>query len=184
MTRIFITLMTIHAIALLLSFGLGLEYMVERNGGVLPPSADQPIHGGFAWHMVISMVTAVYTLLVHCIVFTYFLGTGRWVKEVARAYQLPDQPWPKATREFKRRAYPAALFAMLSVIAAVASGAGAQREPESWWGWSHPIFTIVALVFNGWAYVIEYRNIAANSIVMDDVMAEVEKRQREASVVG
>jgi hypothetical protein len=179
MTRIFATLATINAILLIASFGLGLEFMMERDAGVTAPMANQPISGGFAWHMVSGLVTAVFTLLVHCLIFTYFLGTGRWVKEVARAYQLPDQPYPKLTREFKRRVFPPALFAMLAVIAAVASGAGAQTAAESLWGWSHPLLAVVALVINGWAYVIEFRIVSANSGVIDQVMAEVERRQRQ-----
>lgn len=182
MTRIFVTLATIHALALFLTFGLGIEFMLERDAGALPPSADEPIRGGFAWHMVSGMVTAVFTLLVHCLIFTYLLGTGRWVKEVAGAYHLPDEPWPRLTREFKRTAFPPALFAMLSVIAAVASGAGAQTASESWWAWSHPVLAIVAIVINGWAYIVEYRTVAANSRVMDEVMVEVESRQ--AASVG
>ena len=181
MTRIFVTLATIHALALVITFGFGIEFMLERDAGAVAPSADQPIRGGFAWHMVSGMISAVFTLLVHCLIFTYFLGTGRWVKEVAGAYHLPDEPWPKLTREFKRRAFPPALFAMLSVIAAVASGAGAQTASESWWSWSHPVLAILALVINGWAYVVEYRTVAANSGVMDHVMAEVEERQRASA---
>src|ERR1700720_375992 len=69
----------------------------------------------------LGLGTALVVLLVHCLIFTYFLGTGRWVKEVGLAYQLPDQPYPKWTRELKRQTFPPALFAMLSVIAAAAA---------------------------------------------------------------
>jgi hypothetical protein len=184
MTRIFVTLATIHALALIVTFSFGMEFMWEREAGAVAPRADQPISGDFAWHMVSGLVTGVFTLLVHCLIFTYFLGTGRWVKEVARAYQLPDDPLPKATREFKRTAFPPALFAMLTVIATIASGAGAQTASESWWGLSHPILAVAALAINGWAYVIEYRTVAANGVVMDQVMAEVEARQQAAEAEG
>ena len=52
------------------------------------------------------------SLGVLCLIFIYFLGTGRWVKEVAIGYKIPDDPLPKLTRELKRKAFPAALFAM------------------------------------------------------------------------
>ncbi len=182
MTRIFVTLATIHAIALLVTFGFGVEFMWEREAGAIAPTADQPIRGGFAWHMVSGLIAAVFTLLVHCLIFTYFLGTGRWVKEVARAYQLPDEPLPKLTREFKRTAFPPALFAMLSVIVTVASGAGAQTASESWWSLSHPVLAVAALAINVWAYFVEYHTVAANSAVMDQVMLEVEARQQAAGI--
>jgi ABC-type antimicrobial peptide transport system permease subunit len=76
---------------------------------------------GFVWggdpktliHFHLGLWSVVLNLGVHCIIFIYFLGTGRWVKEVAIAYDLPDQPWPKLTRELKRRTFPPALAAML-----------------------------------------------------------------------
>jgi hypothetical protein len=185
MTRIFVTLATLNALALLASFGLGMVFMVERDAGVAAPSPNQPL--GLTWfasHMVVGLFTAVLTLLVHCLIFTYFLGTGRWVKEVARAYALPDQLWPRETRELKRLAFPPALFAMLAGIAAVASGAGAQTASESWWGWAHPILAVVTLVLNGWAYVIEYRAVARNSRIMDEVMDEVTRRRSQSAVAS
>jgi hypothetical protein len=180
MSRIFVTLAIINTLALLVSVVLGLGFMVERDSGVVAPTGQQTLSWGwFATHMVVGLFTAVFGLFVHCLIFTYFLGTGRWVKEVARAYQLPDQLLPKQTREFKRQVFPPALFAMLSVIAAVATGAGAQTGPESFWGLAHPVMAMVALALNGWAYVIEYRTVTANARVIDAVMAEVEKRQAE-----
>src|SRR5262249_7176432 len=75
------------------------------------------LHAGrgsaFMLHFLFGLFTAVGTLLVHCLIFTYFLGTGRWVKEVTLAYDLPDEPWHKRTRELKRQTFPPALAAML-----------------------------------------------------------------------
>jgi len=177
-SRIFLTLAILNALALLVSTALGLGFMVERDAGGTAPAGHQPLtFGWFATHMVFGLLTAVLTLFVHCLIFTYFLGTGRWVKEVAKAYQLPDHDLPRQTREFKRRAFPPALFAMLSVIAAVATGAGAQTAPESIWGLAHPVMAMLALALNGWAYVIEYRTVVANARVMDEVMNEVERRR-------
>jgi len=178
LSRIFVALAVINSVALLLTTVLGLVFMVERNEGVVAPGGHQTLtFGWFASHMVIGLFTAVFGLFLHCLIFTYFLGTGRWVKEVAKAYQLPDQDLPRKTREFKRQAFPPALFAMLSVIAAVATGAGAQTGPETFWGLAHPVMSVVALALNGWAYVVEYRTVAANARVMDEVMAEVERRR-------
>src|ERR1700737_3877308 len=141
MTRIFPVLAAVNGLLLIVSFALGV--VSKLRDGIHNPS-DQT----FLYHFLFGLSAAVFTLLVHCLVFTYFLGTGRWVKEVAIAYRIPDRPWPKATRAFKRSAYPAALFAMLSVIAAVASGAGAQQASESGWGWAHPVLAIVAMALN------------------------------------
>lgn len=181
MKRIFAVMATLNSLALLASFGLGLVFMVERNAGTAAPGASQPLLGSFAWHMVIGLASAVFTLMLHCLIFTYFLGTGRWVKEVAAVYQFPDQPLPKMTREFKRTVFPPALFAMLGAIAAVATGAGAQTASESFWGLAHPVMAMVVLALNGWAYWVEYRIVSANARVIDQIMAEVARKQAAAA---
>ncbi len=124
-------------------------------------------------HFAVGLLTALLTLLVHSIIFTYFLGTGRWVKEVGIAYKLPDQLLPKQTRELKRRVFPPALFAMLIVIAAAAAGQGAQM---GMWHWSiHMTVATLTLLINGWAYRVEYRCLAENAVILESVMREVER---------
>jgi hypothetical protein len=185
MKRIFTTMAVLNALALVTAFALGLVFMRERQAGISAPAGDQPLQmNWFTGHMAVGIIAALFTLLVHCLIFTYFLGTGRWVKEVGRAYQLPDGDLPLKTREFKRRVFPPALFAMLSTIAAVASGGGAQTSVTSFWSLSHPVLTTIALIINAWAYVVEFRIIAANTAVMDQVMAEVDVRQRAAGNAG
>ena len=76
-------------------------------------------------HFLLGLFAVLVTLAVHCLIFIYFLGTGRWVKEVVLAYRLPDAPLPRLTRELKRRTFPLALLAMLVPIATAAAGAGA-----------------------------------------------------------
>lgn len=178
MKRIFAVMAILNSVVLAAAFSLGLIFMAERDAGARAPEATQPILGPFAWHMVIGLAAAVFTLMLHCLIFTYFLGTGRWVKEVAGAYQLPDQDLPKLTREFKRAVFPPALFAMLGAIAAVASGAGAQTASESIWGLAHPVMAVVVLALNGWAYWVEYRIVSANAKAIDQVMAEVDRKQQ------
>ena len=95
MTRIFTTLATFNALALLVTYGVG--WLSWQRGSVR--HAEDPT---YLVHFILGLSTAVLTLLVHCLIFTYFLGTGRWVKEVGLAYDLPDEPLPKLTRELKR----------------------------------------------------------------------------------
>src|SRR5205085_6973028 len=128
-------------------------------------------------HFYLGLTAVLLTLGVHCLVFIYFLGTGRWVKEVALAYGLPDEPLPKLTRDLKRRTYPWALFAMLLPIAAAL--AGAQSRGGEWhWG-IHLTLALATLLVNAWAFVVEYRNAAINGAVIDRVMAEVDRIRAE-----
>src|SRR4051812_36733749 len=131
----------------------------------------------FILHFYLGLSTVLVILLVHCLIFTYFLGTGRWVKEVGLAYSLPDEPLPKLTRELKRQTFPPALFSMLIVIATAAAGAGAQLQA---WPWEvHGSLAVLTLLINFWAYRIEYRNLAANVRVIDEVLREVDHIRAE-----
>jgi hypothetical protein len=131
----------------------------------------------YSLHVFLGLVAGIITLAVHCLVFIYFLGTGRWVKEVALAYALPDHPLPALTRTLKRRAFPAALFAMLVAIATSAAGAGVATQG---WPWPlHALLALATLAVNAWAGVVEYRCVAINLGVIDDVMREVDRIRAE-----
>jgi amino acid transporter len=133
----------------------------------------------FLAHFSLGLFTAIATLLVHCIIFTYFLGTGRWVKEVGSAYALADEPLPRLTRELKRKTFPPALAAMLVTIAAVAAGAGVQNQLPQWPWQIHASLAAAALLVNLWAFRLEYRNVEINMGVIADVMQAVERIRAE-----
>ncbi len=170
MTRIFLTLASANALGLLASFILGSTSMLRE--GVRHPA--DPI---YQVHFLVALITAISTLLVHCIIFTYFLGTGRWVKEVGLAYALPDEPWPKLTRELKRATFPPALFAMLITIGTAAAGTGVQLEDWAWY--IHGSLAVLTLLINGWAFVVEYRNVTTNAAVIESVLRDVDRIRAE-----
>ncbi len=134
----------------------------------------------FMIHLILGLTTVLVCLGVHCLIFIYFLGTGRWVKEVANAYRLPDDPLPKLTRELKRQAFPPALFAMLVPIGAAATGAAAQMHL---WHWGfHAALAVFTIVINLWAFAVELRCVRANVVVLDGVMREVDRLRAEAGL--
>jgi hypothetical protein len=134
-------------------------------------------HSFYLTHFLLGLFTSFLTLGVHCLVFIYFLGTGRWVKEVGLAYDLPDVPLLRETRELKRTAFPPALFTMLVTIATVGAGAGADTQ---YWPWQiHLILALVAVAVSLWAFRIEYRCLRANVVVLDEVMQEVDRIRAE-----
>jgi hypothetical protein len=165
MKRIFATLAAINGTALLACAGLG--WWSAHQGQAASEDNIYLAHFGS------GLAASILTLLVHCIVFTYFLGTGRWVKEVKYAYHLPDEPWPRLTRDLKRRTFPFALAAMLITIAAAASGAGRQLQE---WPWQvHTALAMASLGINLLVFVLEYRNISINGRAIDAVTALVEE---------
>lgn len=170
MVRIFSVIALLDGLALLATFALGVASRLSN--GVRHP--EDPT---YLLHFNLGLFTAIGTLLAHCLIFTYFLGTGRWVKEVALAYRLPDAPLPRLTRDLKRRTFPPALFAMLTTIATAAAGAGAQLQA---WPWTvHGSLAVAALLVNFWAFLIERRNVAINAATIEAVLREVDRIRRE-----
>jgi len=163
MTRIFTTLATIDGLLLLAGFGTGILSKLGVSEYML--------------HFWLGLSAALVTLLVHCLIFTYFLGTGRWVKEVALAYRLPDEPLPRLTRELKRQTFPPALFAMLIALATAAAGTAAQLQE---WPWQvHAALATLTLLINFWAFAVEYRNVNTNAGVIERVLSEVDRIRAE-----
>src|SRR5438309_10307893 len=105
MIRIFTVFAVVDTLLLFASYGLG--FASKFSAGV------KTEHSTFWLHFLLGLSAAMFTLLVHCLIFTYFLGTGRWVKEVQLAYDLPDAPLPRLTRDLSRTVFPPRLSAML-----------------------------------------------------------------------
>lgn len=166
MTRTFSTFAVLGTLALLSTITVGFLYFLKDD--ISERSNDL-----FILHFYLGLTTAIGLLLVHCLIFTYFLGTGRWVKEVGLAFRLPDEPWPKLTRELKRATFPPALFAMLSGIATVAAGAGAQLQ--AWPNYIHATLAFVTVGINLWAFGVEYRSLALNARIIHAVLEEVDR---------
>jgi hypothetical protein len=103
MHRIFLALAVTVGTLLLTTFVLGFAASFEDRAR------------GHFWrdvHFLLGLTATMATLLVHSIVYTYLLGTGKWVREVVRVYRLPDWVEGMAIRN-KRRTFPFALWGML-----------------------------------------------------------------------
>jgi hypothetical protein len=170
MIRIFSVLAVANAIGLLASYTLG-WVSVAHHSRLNPESLIPDLH------IYCGLFTAICTLLVHCLIFTYFLGTGRWVKEVTLAYDLPDEPLHKTTRELKRKTFPPALFAMLGTHAAAAAGMGVLVQE---WPWPvHFSLATLAIVLNAWAYWVEVRALFQNDKILAAIYVEVDRVRAE-----
>jgi hypothetical protein len=170
MTQVLARLAAIDFLALVATFVVGA--VSWARGAVLDPEDST-----YLLHFYLGLFSVLATLALHCLIFIYFLGTGRWVKEVAIAYRLPDQPLPKRTRDLKRRTFPVALAAMLVPIATAAAGTAVQRREGP--AWLHFSLALLTLLVNAWAFVVEYKNVRTNGGIIDDVMREVDRIRAE-----
>ena len=80
--------------------------------------------GYVRWHILFGILAAVATVLVQSVGVTYFIGTGRWCKEVVETYEL-DEDWVKRSNRTKRASFPWAMLGMSTVLAIAAFGAAA-----------------------------------------------------------
>ena len=175
MTRTFYSLAVCLVIAMVATIGVGFASFFLSSASALKNDV-------YIVHFYLGLFTALSILLVHCLIFTYFLGTGRWVKEVGIAYSLDDTDLPKTTRELKRVVFPAALYAMLIAIATAAAGAGAQLQAWPWY--VHATCAFLTLGVNLWAFRVEHRCLSENAEVIHKVLAEVDRIRSERGLTS
>ena len=80
MNRIFSTL------AIISNLGLGVTFILGWT--VISPDVEGATGLPLTVHFLTALAALTLTLLVHAIVLTYFMGTGRWIEETSQAYQL------------------------------------------------------------------------------------------------
>ncbi len=171
-----------HRIFLGLAVTVGTLLAVSFASGFLVPSGQ-----GGAWrdlHFLLSLATVMGVLLVHSIVFTYFLGTGKWIQEVVRVYQLPAWVSAQALRN-KRRAFPFELLSMTLIGASAWLGGAAdtRRALNSQWASWHLWVSAAAMAFNVGSFVVEYASIVAQARLVMEVKDQADKL-REARATG
>jgi hypothetical protein len=177
MTRIFPMLASLSlmlmAVALMLGFSIGNLYTSPPD-----PSA-------LAWrgrHMLTGVSAALAVVLVESIAVTYFIGTGRWCKEVTETYQLPPSDLDESIR-LKRRTFPWCVLGMLTVVALGALGAasdpGTGRPNTASFAPVHQIAALVGFCIVAWTYYRIWLNMADNQEVIARIVAQVQRIRAE-----
>ncbi|MFI5456721.1 MAG: hypothetical protein ACHRXM_14835 [Isosphaerales bacterium] len=128
-------------------------------------------------HVLFSLATVVALLGIHSIVYTYFVATGKWAKEVVQVYQLPDWISAQATRN-KRRAFRFIMGSMTLIAVAAWLGAAADTRGSAYFVW-HLGSAAVAMAFNLGSFVVEYAVIVAHVRLLTELKDRAD-RLREA----
>jgi hypothetical protein len=167
MTRIFLVFATLTGLALATGVVSGL--MSWWQGGLVSAAATDL----FLAHILLGLLASFAVLGTHCLVLTYFLGTGRLIKEACLAYGFPDDVWPRQTRDIKRGNTPWAILAILVTIGTAAAGMG--RYMADWPPWLHATLAALTLLVNCGVWLREYHNLKANLRILDEMFAEVDR---------
>ena len=133
-------------------------------------------------HRLAGVATALVVVLVNSIVVTYFIGTSRWCKEVGETYGLEPSLLRRMTA-LKRRTFPWAVMGMLAVVGVVALGGAADPATglphTADWVTPHLLGAMTGLLFIGWTFFVEWKNIHANHVAIEEVLAEVRKIRQD-----
>ena len=181
MKRIFATLAVVSTLFLLAAYVLG--WMIDDPRDLSDGGAS------VRWHFLSAVGGLMFAALVHAIVLTYFMGTGRWLEETSNAYKLGDT-WTSQNRKIKYGTLPWMAGALLLLILAGAFGAIA--DPASRAGVDgffgipaatvHNLVASFALAANMAINYLEYSSIARNSELVDGVLAEVLRIRKEKNL--
>jgi hypothetical protein len=133
-------------------------------------------------HRLFGVGAALVVVLVSSILVTYFIGTGRWCKEVTAAYGLPATAVQR-TLALKRRTYPWAILATLAMIAVTSLGALADplanlMRDENWVV-AHRVAGFGSIAVAAAAFYFGWINVSENHAVIQDVMTQVRRIRQE-----
>ncbi|MFP6770636.1 MAG: hypothetical protein VB859_20855 [Planctomycetaceae bacterium] len=177
MKRIFLPLALISLLILAGAFLLGL--MIED-------AARRSLSYQVDYHMWTALAGLLFATLVHGLVLTYFLGTGRWAEETVRVYGLDIELYT-ASRDSKRRIMATIVGGFVLLV--VAGSLGAAADPASPVGFSgvlglsastlHLLAATIALLTNAWIYLMEYDALDRNARLIEEIMSEVRRIRDE-----
>ena len=134
-------------------------------------------HSANWFHQWVGVLTGIYTCLTHSIVMMHFMGSGKGIKEAVETYNLPNDPkagYVRRTRRFKGQTSGHATLASLCVIVSVWLGGWMDTHKglgkAHYW---HLWFSVFTILYNLYAFWIEYRVICENTAMIREINAKV-----------
>ena len=132
-------------------------------------------------HRLSGVLAALMVVLVNSMAVTYFIGTGRWCREVVETYGL-DAHYIDRSRSLKRSAFPFALVGMLAVVSIVALGGAADpasgRPGTSDWVTPHLVGALALAAAIAWCFQAQLPKIRGQHALIEQVMEEVRTARR------
>ena len=124
--------------------------------------------------------------MVHALLFTYFMGTGRWIEETSKAYSLSES-WYLTNQRIKYGILPGICIGFLLLV--ITGSLGAVADPatsaslQKTLGISdstlHFSAAVCAWIANIIINMTQYIAIIRNSAIVEGVLAEVRRIRQE-----
>lgn len=179
MNRIFLPLCGLSSILLVAAFVLGLQ--IDD-----PKVLDRGVQAGVSYHFLTALAALCFATLVHAVVLTYFMGTGRWLEETSQAYRLPPEYYGES-QQIKYRVVPLMVGCFVLLLTTGALGAAADPgSPAQFVGWLgvsaatwHRLLAMITLAVNLLVNYYEYAALFRNGEIVDTVLREVRRIRLE-----
>jgi hypothetical protein len=127
-------------------------------------------------HRLSGVFSGLMVVLVNSMTVTYFIGTGRWCREVAETYDLAPALIDRS-KQLKRQAFPWAVCGMLAVVTIVALGGAADpasgRAGTEDWVSLHLVGSLACVAVIGFCYQAQMSAIRGQQRLIDEVLAAV-----------
>jgi predicted MFS family arabinose efflux permease len=157
--------------------GVSLMLADSVLGFIAASEPFDPHAHGRTIHLLFSLLTIIALLGIHSIVYTYFMATAKWAKEVVRVYQLPDWFIAQATKN-KRRAFRFVMGSMTTIAIAAWLGGAADTRGSAYALW-HLGAVALALAFNLGSFVVEYGAIVVHARLLMELKDRADQMRAE-----
>jgi len=127
-------------------------------------------------HILWGFFVATLIVLLQCLIFGFFIGSGKSIKRVVADNNLGAY-WVQKTKDYKNKCYPALMLAIVISAASAILGGGVASGALPIW--IHEIFIWLALAANVRSLWISYQVVVENVNAIHLINAEVQTRKNE-----
>jgi hypothetical protein len=131
-------------------------------------------------HMLWGFFVAILIVLLQCLIFGFFIGSGKSIKRVVADNNLGPH-WVQKTKDYKNQCYPALMLAIVISAAAAILGGGVASGAIPIW--VHELFIWLALGANIRSLWISYKVVVENVNAIHLINLEVQSRKNEGRSV-
>jgi hypothetical protein len=117
-------------------------------------------------HILVALVTTVIGLFSQSMTMFFFIGTGKELKEKSNQ----DASVVARTKSFKSQVFPAALYAMATIMITfiMGGGVGTGKTPR----WLHDGLTVASIVMFARAYWVQIKAMNENASLMEKYLKD------------
>ena len=125
----------------------------------------ESVHAHIGW----ALGTAIYLMVLHGVVITYFMGTGFAVKEAVEEHGVSEEFLARA-RAFKMRVFPVTTLAIFLVVLSIILGTAAFTSRTGEAG-IHRTLAYLALFLNLGVFYLQFQAIWENGKLLEEINA-------------